>query len=253
MARRGMALWGVLAVVAILFAAALWEAPRVESGLTLRTEQLLAERGVTGVEIRFDGRDAVLAGPGVSADVVALVAGQPGVRRVRVVPGAQRTAASSEPVLGASPAVPSAGPPAGSSSAPSPGPAAGSGPGPASRVARQIVELLGPDGLRFDPGSAALTAAQQPVLDQVAALLVANPTVRLLVSGYTDLPAPGGGSPLALSRQRAVAVADYLLAHRVAAAVLTVEAYGDTRPVAGNDTAAGRAANRRVEITVLGG
>lgn len=240
MSRRGVALGGILAALAVLFAAVLWEAPRIERGMTVRAERLLAERGVSGVQVRFDGRDAVLAGPGVSDAVVALVAGQPGVRRVRVDQSARRTVAVLEPL----PGTPSAAPP--------PTPGEGSQRQPASQVAMRIVELLGPDGLRFAPDSAALTVGIRAELDQIARLLVVNPTVRLQISGYTDVP-PAGGSALALSRQRAGAVADYLTAHGVAAAVLTVDGYGDTRPVADNGTDAGRAANRRVEITVLGG
>jgi outer membrane protein OmpA-like peptidoglycan-associated protein len=241
MSRRGIALGGILVAVAVSFAAALWEAPRIERGFTVRSERLLAERGVAGVQVRFDGRDAVLAGPGVSADVVALVAGQPGVRRVRIDGPGEQPAAVVQPAPGS----PSASPP------PSPGP--GSGRQSASQVARQIVELLGPDGLRFDPDSAALAARLQAALDQIARLLVANPTVRLQVFGYTDVPPAGGGTALSLSRERAAAVADYLVAHGVTRTVLTVDGYGDTRLVADNGTDAGRAANRRVEITVLGG
>jgi outer membrane protein OmpA-like peptidoglycan-associated protein len=243
MSRRGIALGGILAILAVLIAAR-WEGPRIEHGLTVRAQMLLVERGVSGVQVRFDGRDAVLAGPGVSDQVVALVAGQPGVRRVRVDQSVQRTAAVLQPAPGA---------PSSPSATPSPGVERGSEKEPASRVARQIVELLGPDGLRFDPDSADLAAGRQAVLDRIAALLGANPTVRLQVSGYADVPPPAGGTALELSQRRAAAVADYLIAHGVAATVLTVAGYGDTRPVADNGTAEGRAANRRVEITVLGG
>ncbi len=237
MLRRGIALWGILAIFVVLVAAALWEAPRIEHGLTVRAEQELADRGISGVQVRFDGRDAVLSGPGVTDFVVALVADQTGVRRVRVDRSGQRPVGSVGPV-------PSTGLPPGSD--------AGTGKLPASQVAQQIVELLGPSGLRFDPGSTDLSADRRSVLDQIAALLVANPTVRLEVSGYTDLPPPGD-SAQALSQRRAAAVADYLTARGVAAAVLKVDGYGDTRPVADNSSEAGRAANRRVEITVLGG
>jgi outer membrane protein OmpA-like peptidoglycan-associated protein len=197
----------------------------------------LADRGIAGVQVRFDGRDAVLSGAGVTDFAVAVVADQAGVHRVRVDRAGQRPVAS----LGPAPAT---GLPAGSD--------AGTGKLPASQVAQRIVELLGPDGLRFPPGSAQLPADRQAVLGQIAELLVANPTVRLEVDGYTDLPPPGGTAQ-ALSLTRAAGVADYLTARGVAPAVLTVAGYGDTRPVADNSTDAGRAANRRVEITVLGG
>jgi outer membrane protein OmpA-like peptidoglycan-associated protein len=241
MSRRGIALGGILAILAVLIAASLWEAPRIERGLTVRSERLLAQQGVSGVQVRFDGRDAVLAGPGVSDQVVALVAGQRGVRRVRIDRSGQHAAALPGPASGSPSAVPSSIVERGSETQ------------PASQVARQIVELLGPDGLRFDPDSADIDAGRRAELDQIARLLVANPTVRLEVSGHTDLAASGGLSAAELSRRRAAAVAAYLIAQGVDATVLTVAGYGDSRPVADNGTAAGRAANRRVEITVLGG
>ncbi|MEN3357208.1 MAG: OmpA-OmpF porin, family [Mycobacteriales bacterium] len=237
MSRRGIALWGILAVLVVLVGAALWEAPRIEHGLTVHAERALADRGISGVQVRFDGRDAVLSGPGVTDLAVAVVADQAGVRRVRVDRSGQRPVASLGPA-------PSTALPSGSD--------AGTGKLPASQVAQRIVELLGPAGLRFPPGSADLPADRQAVLGQIAALLAANPTVRLEVDGYTDLPPPGGTAQ-ALSRSRAAAVADYLTARGVSASMLTVAGYGDTRPVADNSTDAGRAANRRVEITVLGG
>jgi outer membrane protein OmpA-like peptidoglycan-associated protein len=242
MSRRGIALGGILAILVALILTPLWEAPRIERGLTVRSQQLLAEHGIAGVRLRFDGRDAILAGPGVSNRVVALVAGQPGVRRVRADHTSQRTVAILVPGLGASsPAVPTSITGRGSEAQ------------PASQVAQQIVELLGPDGLRFEPDSADLAADRRAALDQIAILLVANPTVRLQVSGYTDVPPSSGPSAIELSQRRAAAVAGYLIARGVAATVLTVAGYGDARPVADNSTAAGRAANRRVEITVLGG
>lgn len=242
MSRRGTALGGIAATLAILLGAALWEAPRIERSLTVRTRQDLADRGVTGVEVRFDGRDAVLAGPGVTDAVRALVAREPGVRRVRVETAdgpAGTPAPSGEPT--AEPTRASA------------GELTGTAAEPASQVATAIVDLLGPDGLRFEPHSESLSAGQQAVLVQIAAVLTAHPGVRLLVAGYTDAQTPPGSTNLELSRRRASAVAAVLIAHGVAAGRLTIAGYGDARPVADNGTATGRAANRRVEITVLGG
>jgi outer membrane protein OmpA-like peptidoglycan-associated protein len=232
MSRRGIALAGILAALALLAGAALWEAPRIEHNLTVHAQRALAERGISGVTVRFDGRDAVIAGPGVTNFVIALVADQPGVRHVRVeTSGRPAVTVRPQPT-----------PPLATS---------GSERLPASQVAQRIVEFLGPTGLRFDPGSAELSADRRAVLDQIAGLLVANPTVKLEIDGYTDVP--GGESGLALSRRRAAMVADYLTARGVRPAILTVAAYGDARQVGDNGTDAGRAANRRVELTVLGG
>jgi outer membrane protein OmpA-like peptidoglycan-associated protein len=233
MSRRGIALVGILAALALLAGAALWEAPRIEHNLTVHAQRVLAERGISGVTVRFDGRDAVLTGPGVTDFAIALVADQPGVRHVRVgTVGRPVGSVRPEPTL----------PPLATS---------GTERLPASQVAQRIVEFLGPTGLRFDPGSAELSADQRAVLDRIAGLLVANPTVKLEIDGYTDVPA--GAVGLALSRRRAAAVADYLTARGVRPAALTVAGYGDARQVGDSGTDAGRAANRRVELTVLGG
>jgi outer membrane protein OmpA-like peptidoglycan-associated protein len=242
MSRRGTAVGGVAAVLAILVASALWEAPRIERGLAVRTRHDLADRGITGVEVRFDGRDAVLTGPGVSEAVRTLVAGEPGVRRVRA------EGASGATVQPGPSAEPTPGP-----TSPAAGELTGTAGEPASQVAQAIVELLGPEGLRFEPDSASLAAGEQAALERVAAVLTAHPGVRLLIAGYSDAQTPPDATNLELSRRRAGAVAAVLVAHGVAAGRLTLAGYGDTRPVADNGTTTGRAANRRVEITVLGG
>jgi len=86
------------------------------------------------------------------------------------------------------------------------------------------------------------------VLDGVAASLVDNPTVTVEVGGHTDNT--GRRAPnLTLSDARANAVRDYLIARGVQASQLTARGYGPDQPVSDNTTVAGRAANRRVELT----
>jgi outer membrane protein OmpA-like peptidoglycan-associated protein len=224
MSPRGNALAGGAALVAASVAVALWQAPRIERDLTAASRQVLAARGVSGVQVRFDGRDAVLSGPGVTDAVVARVAGEPGVRRVRV----ERTAAGD---AGARAVI------AGHE---------------ASAVAGEIVELLGPDGLRFAAGSAEVVAAYGPALDRVAGVLVVVPSVRVQVAGYTDAGSDGAGA-VELSRRRAAGIAGHLAARGVASERLVVDGYGNSRPVVVEGSGAAQAANRRVEITVLGG
>jgi outer membrane protein OmpA-like peptidoglycan-associated protein len=83
------------------------------------------------------------------------------------------------------------------------------------------------------------------------ARLLADPRLRVRVAGHAD--ASGSrASNLDLSKQRASAVLDYLVAAGVPADRVTAEAYGDTRPVAGNLTPRGRSLNRRVELVLQG-
>jgi outer membrane protein OmpA-like peptidoglycan-associated protein len=106
-------------------------------------------------------------------------------------------------------------------------------------------------GVNFETGSATIKLGSYKVLDGAAAVLVQFPTLRLRIEGHTD----NVGDPArnqALSQDRAAAVRDYLVTRGVDATRFDAVGFGDTRPVAGNDTAPGRAANRRIEFAVLG-
>ena len=104
------------------------------------------------------------------------------------------------------------------------------------------------DTIYFDLGKATLKPASTPILDEVAATLQAHPElVRLVVEGHTDTTG-GVTFNLQLSRDRARAVVDALVARGVAPERLLARGLGPTRPVADNETEAGRAANRRVEL-----
>jgi len=105
-------------------------------------------------------------------------------------------------------------------------------------------------GVHFATGKADLTGGSAPVLDAVVRVLKANPNLRLEVQGHTDAT---GSVRLnqRLSQQRAEAVAAYFTAHGVDASRLAAKGYGPSRPAATNDTADGRAKNRRVELKPL--
>ncbi|NCO58590.1 MAG: OmpA family protein, partial [Deltaproteobacteria bacterium] len=88
------------------------------------------------------------------------------------------------------------------------------------------------------------------ILDAVVQVLKANPTLRLEVQGHTD----STGSALLnqrLGEQRAQAVAGYFTTHGIDASRLTAKGYGSAQPATTNDTADGRAQNRRVELKPL--
>lgn len=82
-------------------------------------------------------------------------------------------------------------------------------------------------------------------------MIKAHPDKRILVAGHTD----NVGDPdsnLKLSTARAEAVRDWLIeASGIPATQFAIQGYGDTRPLADNNTQAGRAKNRRVEITLV--
>lgn len=104
------------------------------------------------------------------------------------------------------------------------------------------------NGLYFPTGSAQLLPRSRPALDAAAQLLQRHPDWRLAIEGHTD-NVGGAAYNLALSRRRAAAVRDALVAQaRIAPSRLSATGLGLTRPVATNATLEGRAANRRVEL-----
>lgn len=105
-------------------------------------------------------------------------------------------------------------------------------------------------GVHFHTGSARLTDESSRILDTVATSLAAHPELRLEVAGHTDSQGGARGN-LRLSQARAESVRRYLVAHGVPASMLTAKGYGESRPVADNATADGRALNRRVELKRL--
>jgi outer membrane protein OmpA-like peptidoglycan-associated protein len=95
-----------------------------------------------------------------------------------------------------------------------------------------------------------LLPGAQAKLSQVAnALLAGDPAATFVVEGHTDSQGKTATNQT-LSVNRANAVRDYLVQHDIAADRITAQGYGETRTVADNGSADGRANNRRVEIVV---
>jgi outer membrane protein OmpA-like peptidoglycan-associated protein len=111
-----------------------------------------------------------------------------------------------------------------------------------------VITLSG--SLLFPSGDRELSPVARQNLDQVAHALAQQPsTTTFQVEGYTD----DSGSPQQneqLASQRAKAVADHLVQSGIDANRIKVVSHGEHDPIANNDTAEGRAANRRVEIVV---
>ncbi|MBX2883045.1 MAG: OmpA family protein [Granulosicoccus sp.] len=106
------------------------------------------------------------------------------------------------------------------------------------------------EGLNFYSGSAELTEPGKAVLDDLAQQLLAYPKLRIRVSAHTDSLGDDQENML-LSRRRALAVSKHLVAAGVSKFRLEAVSYGETNPVASNDTKEGRAKNRRVELIAI--
>lgn len=102
-------------------------------------------------------------------------------------------------------------------------------------------------GVNFDFDKATLRPDGRPILDEAARILNENPSLRVQVRGYTDSIGSDAYN-LRLSIRRAETVKNYLVSKGVAASRLEVEGFGESNPVASNDTEEGRAQNRRVEL-----
>ncbi|MCW2336852.1 outer membrane protein OmpA-like peptidoglycan-associated protein [Sphingobium sp. B2D3A] len=119
-------------------------------------------------------------------------------------------------------------------------------------VVRQGDELLlrMPSGITFATDQATVQPQAQSTLDQVASTLAEYPKTMIDVLGHTDSDGSEAYNQ-ALSERRAQAVANYLGRRGIDPIRMATMGYGETRPVASNETADGKAQNRRVEIKIV--
>lgn len=213
-------------VVAVLAGAALFVAASERLGAIPESLERQARARVgtvigAGVDVSVDGRDVTLSGTlEPTADRAALIGTVAAIDGVRVV--------HDELVV--------------------------ADPRRSARDARlrfrEALDAIDLGAVAFEPGSATVAASSERALEALEALLREFPEARVRVSGHTDDTGPAA-SNLALSRARARAVADRLVARGIDAGRVVAQGYGETQPVASNATAAGRARNRRIEITEI--
>lgn len=110
-------------------------------------------------------------------------------------------------------------------------------------------EALSIGQVEFESGTSTLTPQSREILDAAATVFTRFPSVGAEVQGHTDSQGADATNQ-ALSQTRAEAVRDYLVGQGVDAAQLTPRGYGEAEPIADNDTAEGRARNRRVVFSL---
>ncbi len=115
----------------------------------------------------------------------------------------------------------------------------------AKKTERGMVLTLG--DVLFDTGRSDLKPGALRTLEQLTAFLVENPERTAIIEGHTDSVGSAAFNQK-LSEERAQAVQGALIERGIAPARLSAVGFGPTQPVVGNDTAAGRQQNRRVEI-----
>ena len=113
--------------------------------------------------------------------------------------------------------------------------------------------------LLFPSGGWQMNDRGKQIIANLAAKLAPTQQNKILVSGYTDnapvgraLQREGITSNQILSQKRAENVMDYVVSQGVKPDLIAAQGFGDTNPVASNNTAQGRAQNRRVELSLVG-
>ncbi len=102
----------------------------------------------------------------------------------------------------------------------------------------------------FDTGKSSLRPESYKALNDLVEVLKLKPTMVIEIAGHTD-SVGSSESNLKLSFNRANAVRTYLVSHGIAAERVTAQGYGDTQPVATNDTEEGRQQNRRTVVRII--
>lgn len=105
------------------------------------------------------------------------------------------------------------------------------------------------EGVNFETNSDRLLPGAEGRLNQAAATLQKNPTIKVEVAGHTDSDGSAAYNE-SLSARRAQTVHDYLADRGVAVNRMTVRGYGESQPIADNSTREGKAQNRRVVLRI---
>lgn len=104
-------------------------------------------------------------------------------------------------------------------------------------------------GITFESNKSKIMPVSKSILEKVRESLVVNPNVTIVVIGHTDSQGDDKYNQK-LSLQRAQAVKDWLVKNNINSTRIKVTGKGETEPIATNDTAEGRAKNRRIEFLV---
>ncbi|MFH5772952.1 OmpA family protein [Paracoccus sp. NGMCC 1.201697] len=114
----------------------------------------------------------------------------------------------------------------------------------------RLNSVMSQSEIGFEPGKSIIAGDPEPTLAGISAAMQDCADYKIELAGHTD--SQGSEDMNAkLSRDRAKAVMDAIRAHGVPAPHMTSTGYGESRPIADNETEAGREANRRIEFTLL--
>jgi outer membrane protein OmpA-like peptidoglycan-associated protein len=119
-------------------------------------------------------------------------------------------------------------------------------------IEQAVIEVLKTafDNLEFESAKDIIFETSKPSLNELAEVLKKKTTWKLEIAGHTDNVGDDNGN-LVLSKKRAEALKAYLISQGVEEARLITKYYGETKPIATNDTPEGRQKNRRVEMKIV--
>lgn len=124
---------------------------------------------------------------------------------------------------------------------------------------QDAIKITVNDQLLFPSGDWQMSIGAQQTIAKMVPILAPMQQTKIVVNGYTDnvpigpvLARQGITSNLVLSQKRADNVMNFMVGQGVNQSLISAQGFGDTNPVGANDTAAGRAQNRRVELTLAG-
>lgn len=104
-------------------------------------------------------------------------------------------------------------------------------------------------GINFETDKAVIKSESYPILDNVVDIMQEHPGYRLKIKGHTD-DVGRKDYNMDLSRRRAASVKIYMQEKGIAGERIETEGYGDTQPIANNNSAYGRSRNRRVDFVL---
>jgi len=193
----------------------------IPQSLQQNAQQVIDEAGFTGMEASVDGRDLTLSGTvAVQQSLAELTSSLEQIDGIRVL---RDELTIIDPVADAA---------------------------AVTQRFSQALARIDTSSVAFQPGSISFTAGSDPALEQIAALMNTYPATRIRIEGHTDDTGPEKVN-LRLSRERAQAVANYLVNRGVSDSRLIANGYGSTQPLVNATTESARARNRRIEISYV--
>ena len=238
---------GIAALTALYWYTKDSKAEYIENDLSIKSNQLLKDRQVGGAVVNVDGRDATLTGIVVSVnrsqEIEQIVTTLPGIRLVDNqlrISQAKIIEAAPEPELAtASEQIPE----------PEPVEKIALVPEPQAELVEELIQTLDLSGITFLFGSNEITTQGKLILDEVINVLAEHTEFDIVIEGHTDSVGDDNLN-LELSQQRAQSVLNYLASTGIQAERLAATGFGESQPIADNDTKEGRSLNRRIEFTV---